>query len=83
MVKESSPAPGSILTSNFKFTFHFGLLGGIAIVTALLGDLFVAPSLFLTFKPKVRRWEKLEEHWKELDRRVSDVLEKRGAKLDK
>ncbi len=73
---------GSILTSNFKFTFHFGLLGGIAIVTALLGDLFVAPSLFLTFKPKVRRWELLEEHWKELDRKVSELLEKRGAKLD-
>jgi len=73
---------GSILTSNFKFTFHFGLLGGIAIVTALLGDLFVAPSLFLTFKPKVRRWELLEEHWKELDRKVSELLEKRGTKLE-
>jgi predicted RND superfamily exporter protein len=73
---------GSILTSNFKFTFNFGLLGGIAIITALLGDLFVAPSLFLTFKPKVRRWELLEEHWKELDRKVTELLEKRGTKLE-
>ncbi len=73
---------GSILTSNFKFTFNFGLLGGIAIVTALLGDLFVAPSLFLTFKPKVRRWERLEAHWKELDKKVTELLKKRGTKLD-
>ena len=62
-------------------TQMFGL-AAIAIVVALLGDLFVAPSLFLTFKPKVRRWETLEEHWKELDRKVTEMLKKRGKKLD-
>lgn len=45
---------GSILTSNFVFTFHFGLLGGVALVTALFGDLFVAPSLFMVFVPRAR-----------------------------
>lgn len=48
---------GSILTSNFVFTFHFGLLGGFALLTALLGDLFVAPALFLVFRPKVGSWK--------------------------
>lgn len=44
---------GAILTSNFVFTFHFGLLGGFALVTALLCDLFVTPALFMIFPPRV------------------------------
>ncbi len=43
---------GAILTSNFVFTFHFGLLGGFALVTALLCDLFVTPVLFRFFGPR-------------------------------
>lgn len=45
---------GAILTSNFKFTFYFGLLGGITVLTALLADLFVLPVLLIWFRPTVR-----------------------------
>lgn len=45
---------GAILTSNFKFTFYFGLLGGVTLLTALLCDLFVLPVLLLWFRPTVR-----------------------------
>ncbi|OGG50011.1 MAG: hypothetical protein A3F84_02285 [Candidatus Handelsmanbacteria bacterium RIFCSPLOWO2_12_FULL_64_10] len=44
----------AILTSNFKFTFYFGLLGGVTVFTALLGDLFVLPVLLIWFRPTVR-----------------------------
>lgn len=46
---------GAILTSNFVFTFHFGLLGGFALLAALFGDLFVTPVLFVAFPPSARR----------------------------
>lgn len=45
---------GAILTSNFVFTFHFGLLGGVALASTLLCDLFVTPMLFVAFKPRLR-----------------------------
>lgn len=73
---------GSILTSSFKFTFHFGLLGGIAILTALLCDLFVTPAIMLSFKPAIGRWEKLEKKLQEIDQKLAQMLEKRGTKLD-
>jgi hypothetical protein len=47
---------GSILTSNFLFTFHFGLLGGFTLLTALLCDLFVTPTLFRVLG--TRLWKK-------------------------
>lgn len=47
---------GAILTSNFLFTFHFGLLGGFALLSALVCDLFVTPTLFRTLGP--RSWKK-------------------------
>jgi len=47
---------GAILTSNFLFTFHFGLLGGFALLSALLCDLFVTPTLFRALGP--RSWKK-------------------------
>jgi predicted RND superfamily exporter protein len=46
---------GAILTSNFRFTFHFGLLGGFALIAALLCDLFVTPTLFRAFGSRVER----------------------------
>jgi len=45
---------GAILTSDFRFTFYFGLLGGVTMLAALLADLFVLPLLLLAFRPKVR-----------------------------
>lgn len=38
---------GAILTSNFRFTFHFGLLGGATVLAALLADLFLTPALMM------------------------------------
>jgi len=73
---------GSILTSSFKFTFYFGVLGGAAILAALLCDLFVTPSLMVAFKPAVGRWSKLESKFKELDRRLAEMLEKRGVRAE-
>ncbi len=49
---------GAILTSNFVFTFHFGLLGGVALLSALFCDLFVTPTLFLAFRPRLRALER-------------------------
>ena len=49
---------GAILTSNFTFTFNFGLLGGFAVLTALLCDLFVAPVLFMLFRPGRRSYNR-------------------------
>ena len=42
----------SILTlSNFIPTIYFGLLTGLAMITALLGDLFLLPLLICQFRP--------------------------------
>ena len=35
--------------SNFVFTRNFALLGGITMVSALLADLFLTPTLLLVF----------------------------------
>lgn len=55
---------GAILTSNFKFTFYFGLLGGVTMLAALAADLFVLPLLLLVFKPKVRTLREFLARWK-------------------
>lgn len=40
---------GAIITSNFVFTRNFALLGGITMISALLADLFLTPTLLLVF----------------------------------
>lgn len=40
---------GSILTSNFQFTFHFGMLGATTIISALFADLLLLPALIIQF----------------------------------
>lgn len=42
----------AILTSNFRFTFHFGLLGSATILSALLADLFLTPVLMILVRPR-------------------------------
>jgi len=49
----------SILTSNFRFTFNFGLLGGFTMIVALLCDLTMTPTLMYVARPKVRPWKGL------------------------
>lgn len=71
---------GSILTSSFKFTFYFGVLGGAGLLVALVCDLFVTPALMLHFKPAVGKWTALESKFKDLDRRLTEMLEKRECK---
>lgn len=44
----------AIITSNFVFTRNFALLGGITMISALLADLFLTPTLLLVF----HTWEK-------------------------
>lgn len=66
---------GSILTSSFKFTFYFGLLGGIGLLSALICDLFVTPSLMVVFKPKVGDWARCRI--REMTERVTAVMRKK------
>ncbi|MEK7865590.1 MAG: MMPL family transporter [Planctomycetota bacterium] len=47
----------SIVTSNFMFTRNFGILGGITMITAMLADLFLTPTLMLVF----HAWEAKRE----------------------
>jgi hypothetical protein len=61
---------GSILTSSFKFTFYFGLLGGAALLAALICDLFVTPALMLTFHSKAKPKPQ------DLDRKVTEIMRK-------
>jgi len=60
----------SILTSNFRFTFNFGLLGGITMLVALACDLTLTPTLMYVARPRVRRWEKLEAHLRALQEKL-------------
>jgi predicted RND superfamily exporter protein len=60
----------AILTSSFRLTFFFGLLGGATILSALLTDLFLLPSLMLIFKPRVARWEAFQKRLRRLDEAV-------------
>jgi hydrophobe/amphiphile efflux-3 (HAE3) family protein len=61
---------GAILTSNFRFTVQFGILGGATVLSALLADLFMTPLLMLLFRPRVRRWEGIEQRLAMLDRKI-------------
>ena len=67
---------GAILTSNFQFTFYFGLLGGFTVLVALFADLFVTPSLFLLIKPKIKRWQMLEDKWKKVNEKLTKLFGK-------
>jgi len=44
---------GSLLTSVFSSTVYMGLLVGLTIITALLADLLLLPSLFYWIRPNV------------------------------
>lgn len=45
-----------LLTSDFQATWNFGLLCGVTVVLALLGDLFLTPSILAFFRPRVTDW---------------------------
>lgn len=47
----------AILTSNFKLTSYFRLLGGATILSALFADLPLAAAMVLKFRPRAANWE--------------------------
>lgn len=73
---------GSLLTSNFVFTFNFGILGGVALFAALLSDLTLMPGLMHFFRPRVTRWEKVEERLKKVSQMVDQMLAKKGISME-
>ncbi|MCR4317315.1 MAG: MMPL family transporter [Planctomycetes bacterium] len=42
-----------LLISNFRFTFNFGLLGIVTIVSALFADLFLLPAILVILGPRI------------------------------
>jgi hydrophobe/amphiphile efflux-3 (HAE3) family protein len=73
----------AILTSNFKATFYFGLLGGATILSALFADLLLVPAMLLVFKPRVARWEAFANHLERLDAAVERFVRSGPEKRDK
>lgn len=64
----------AILTSSFRLTFYFGLLGGVTILAALFADLFILPALMLVFRPRVARWEAVQKRLEQLDEVLARVV---------